>query len=164
MNAISRTLIPLCLFALLKAAVASIQFSPNLTDFTAEGVVYQRLTFKDDKRTVTYLPPKGWDCSGGGDHLRLNPPKKSLAEAEISAIPLEKPQPLTDESAPALVNQVLAALPPGNQQATIVKQEINPIPFNNNPTFEVIVSYKALGDTFQKSVLFVNTPTNQIIF
>src|SRR5437870_1024341 len=96
---IPRIFILLCSLALAGTATASIEFSANLTEFTGEGVVYQRLTFKDDKRTITYMPPKGWDCSAGGDRLRLTPPKKSLAEAEIRAIPLEKPQPLTDETA-----------------------------------------------------------------
>src|SRR6266446_5628972 len=103
---IPRIFILLCSLALAGTATASIEFSANLTEFMGEGVVYHRLTFKDDKRTVTYLPPKGWDCTGGGDHLRMTPPNKSLAEAEIRAIPLEKPQPLTDGTATTLVQQV----------------------------------------------------------
>lgn len=51
-----------------------------------------------------------------------------------------------------------------SQQAALVRQEQNPILLNNNQSFEVVVSYKGLGDNFERSVLFVNTPTNQLVF
>jgi len=35
---------------------------------------------------------------------------------------------------------------------------------NNNPTFELSISYQGTGYTFQRSVLVVNTPGTQIVF
>ena len=155
----------LLLGASLAVAGNPIEFSADLKEFKGEGgITYNRLTFKDDKQTIDFIPPKGWNCTLSGKNLHLRPADKNFAAAEIEAIPLlAAPKPLDETAIAALAQQVLAALPPESQQATIVKQEQNPF-LGNHEGFEVTASYKALGDTFQRSVLFVNTPTNQIVF
>jgi hypothetical protein len=162
-----RTLLPafLALFLTAQFSIAGnpIEFSADVQEFTGEGIVYRRLSFKDDKRTISYLPPQGWTCSLRGNSLRLVPPDKNFAEAQIESLPLEKPKPMDDAAVAALTQEVLDALPHGSQQATVVKQEQNPM-LNNNPGFELVVSYKASGEAFERGIIFVNTPANQLIF
>ena len=141
-----------------------IEFSADTTEFTGEGIIYHRLTFKDDKRIVFYQLPQGWTCSLNGNALRLTPPGKSFAEAQIESIPFDKPMPLDDTTTAALTQRFLSTMPPESQQVALVKQEQDPVPFSNNRNFEVVASYKLLGDTFQRSILFVNTSENQIVF
>lgn len=162
-----RTLLPAFLTLLVTSQFAiagnPIEFSADVQKFTGEGIVYHRLTFKDDERAISYLPPPGWTCSLRGNSLRLTPPNKDFAEAQIESFPLEKPKPMDDAAVAALTQDVLAALPHGSQQATVVRQEQNPM-LNNNPGFELIVSYKIPGDTFQRGIIFVNTQENQLVF
>jgi len=141
-----------------------IEFSADLQDFTGEGIVYHRLVFKEGKRTIWYQPPLDWRCSLNGNILRLAPPEKTFAEAEIAALPLDKPAAFNAVDVDALTKKVLAEVPPASQQPELVRQQENPIPFSGNPSVEIVVSYKLLGDTFQRSVLFVNTPANQLVF
>jgi hypothetical protein len=154
----------LALLARTATAGNSIEFSSALEKFIGEGIVYPRLVFKDDKRPVYYQPPRDWRCTLDRNSLHLVPPNKSFAEAEISSAALEKPVALDDAAIAGLTQQILATLPPDSQQTSIVKQEHNVVLLNNNPTFELIVSYKLLGDTFERSVFVVNTPKTQILF
>ena len=140
-----------------------IRFSADITEFTGEGVVYRRLTFKEDKHTISYLLPQGWACSLNDNVLRLTPPEKSFAEGQIQSVALDTPKLMDETAIAALTQNVLTALPPDSQQTTVVKQEQNPM-LGNNPGFELVVSYKVLGDTFQRGVIFVNTPANQLVF
>jgi hypothetical protein len=142
----------------------AIEFSAALQKFIGEGIVYQRLVFKDENRTVFYQPPPGWTCSLDGNRLRLATPNEKFADAEISAVATEKPLTINQSAAAAVAQQLTATLPVGNQRAIIVKQEQNPFFLNNNPTVEVIVSYELLGYTFQRAVVCVMTPANQIFF
>ncbi|MEY2541402.1 MAG: hypothetical protein QOI22_1004 [Verrucomicrobiota bacterium] len=164
MKTLLPTLLALFLAAQLVTAGNAIEFSADTTEFTGEGVVYRRLTFKEDKQTISYLPPQGWNCTLIGKNLHLRPVDKNFAAAEIEAISLPAPAPFNDETIAALSEQVVNAAPPGSGSPTLLKQERNPVLLNNNQSFEVLASYRLLGDTFQRSVLFVNTPTNQIVF
>ena len=164
MKIVRQILIVLCLLTDLAGAGTEIQFSADLEGFTGEGIVYHRLTFKDGKRTISYLPPQGWSCSLNGNYLRLVPSGKSFAEAQIESIPFDKPMPLDDTTTAALTQRFLSTMPQESQQVALIKQEQNPVPFSNNQNFEVVASYKLLGDTFQRGILFVNTPENQIVF
>ena len=160
--------VPIFLIFSICAQVATaadpIQFNSDLQKFNSEGMVYQRLVFKDDKRTVYYQPPPGWRCRTEGNRLQLVPADKTFAEAEIASVPLDKPVNLDDSAAAALTQQLMAALPPGSQQATVLKQEQNGVLLNNHPVFELQVSYKVLGETFQRTVFVVYTPAMQITF
>ncbi|MEY2540026.1 MAG: hypothetical protein QOG67_3766, partial [Verrucomicrobiota bacterium] len=72
--------------------------------------------------------------------------------------------PLDEKAASALTQQVIKSAPPGSQQVAIVSEVQNGLLLGNNPTFEVVASYKAMGETFQRSVLFVNAPGKQLVF
>jgi hypothetical protein len=71
---------------------------------------------------------------------------------------------LDDTTVQKLEQQVMSALPPSSETVSIVKREMNSVLLNNNSSFEVIVSYKTIGKTFQRSVIFVNAPGTQLIF
>ena len=155
------------LFSTLRLAMAAgnlVEFSAALQAFTGEGITYHRLVFKDDKRVIYYLPPNGWKCNASETQLTMTPADRPFAEGKIVSTSLDKPVALDERTVAAFKDEVLAALPPGSQHATVVNQEQNAILLNNNPTTEVIVSYEAFGQSFQRSVLLVNTPANQIRF
>ena len=142
----------------------AIQFSGTPEEFFGEGILYRRLHFKDGARPVTYYPPNGWKCVLIDNRLRLTPNDVNLAEAQIESVPLEKAIVLDDKCVAILTEQAFVGLPAGSQQATLVKQEQNALPFNNHPNLETIVAYKLPGETCQRAMLVVLTPNNQIIF
>ena len=92
------------------------------------------------------------------------PPDKSLAQAKIGSRPLEAPIRSDENAINELKEQVLAGLRPGSQSGQFIKAEQNALLLNNNPTIELIVSYEAYGQRFNRSVLIANTPTSQIRF
>jgi hypothetical protein len=141
----------------------AVKFSASLQEFNGEGVIYRRLVFNDNDRTVFYVPPNQWKADLAGNQLRLSVPGKK-AEAQIESSALAKPAPLDEKAVDGLADQVVRTLPDGSTNAAIRKQELNALPFNGNPTVEVVVSYNYFGQPFQRAVVFVNTATNQIVF
>ena len=154
----------LCLTLRLAMAGNSVEFSAALQAFTGEGVTYHRLVFKDEKRAIYYQPPANWKVNASENQVTFVPPEKSFAEAKITSVALDKPVVLDERAAAAFKDQVLAALPTGNQQATVVKQEQNAVLINNNATAEVVVTYDAFGQSFQRGVFLLSTPGNQVRF
>jgi hypothetical protein len=142
----------------------AIQFSASAEEFVGEGIVYHRLHFQDGDRGISYRPPNGWKCALIDNRLRLMPNDKNFAEAQIDSAPLDQPVVFDAAIAASVAQQSLAALPVGNQEAAMVKQDQNTLPLNNNPTLETIISYKLMGETFQRGVIVAITPNNQITF
>jgi hypothetical protein len=146
------------------SAGKEIQFSANLQEFGGQGLAYRCLIFKDAGRIICYQPPSGWICTLVGKHLYLKPPNQNFAAAEIKAVRLIASQPVDKIIAAALTEQVLTQVPEGAEDTLLVKEELDPGSLGDHQSYEVIVSYAALRQKFQRSVLFLNTPANRIVF
>lgn len=154
-----------CLFvvgALIDNASA-LDLTPFPRHFSSDGFTYTELVLKSATGDMSFsLPPK-WSYRGGASELRLTPPDKPFAEAVIEAAPL--PQPFTESpSQQAAVQRAIAGLPPGCQSVELVATLNNSLLLTNSGSYEVIVSYKTLGETFERSVIFVNTSDTAFMF
>lgn len=154
----------LLLAAITGSARAAIDFTPSINEYTGEGIVYRKVTFKNDEGSIVYLPPNGWHIRGGKDQAQLTPPRTKFGEAIIQARPLPSPQPFDDATAQALERQVLQQAPPNSQGVEILKREQNPVLMNQYLSFEVVIAYQTLGYAFQRSVLFIHSPNAELIF
>jgi hypothetical protein len=154
------------LLSLLTAtAQAHLDLTPTPTEYVAEGITFQRLIFKQtDKTSVSYEPPRGWTCRGGGDQLQLVPGEATRAQASIQALPLATPQGLDEKSEALLREQFLNSLPPGSQLIKLLKEERNPVVLDNKLSYAVAVSYQVIGETFVRSTLFINLTDTQLRF
>src|SRR2546423_796825 len=99
----------LAAFAQVAAQTAPIQFSGDVQEYKSEGILYHRLVFQEDKRQISYQPPAKWECRTIDNHLKLIPPGKAFAEAEISAFPTANGAPQFE--ATTLTQQVVSGLP-----------------------------------------------------
>ena len=159
-----RSITALTAFVSLGIVKAEIDLTPAVREYTSEGAKFEQLTFTHGKQRIEYVLPRGWSFDGTRTELRLKPPKKAFAEVVIDAVPLSKSQLLEQNTAKALQQQCLGSLPPGSQFVKVEQEMENPIPFDGNHSFEVIVSYQVIGETFLRSTLFVNLPDTQLIF
>lgn len=156
---------PAILFlAFLSKASAGIDFTPSSGERTQEGVVFKQILFHQDGRTIAYEPPRGWTVTGDSVAARLTPPNVSQARATIEQGPLSEPQVLDDVATEKLAQQVLASVPEGAKDATLVSQEKNPLRINQRDTYEVIISYNYYGEDYGLSVLFANLADTQLRF
>lgn len=160
----AKSLLPLLLLVQVAMAGNAVKFSASPQEFAGEGVIYRRLVFADNDRTVFYIPPAKWKPFLSDNQLRLTVPEKNGAEGAIESTGFDKPVPLDDNAVALLTDQVLKKLPADARNAVVTKQQLNALPFNNNPTLEVVVSYTYFGQPFQRAVVFVYTPANQIVF
>ncbi len=145
-------------------AQGAIDLTPSATEYVALGIKYRQLIFQDDKRRIEYELPTGWSFDGSPNQLHLKPQGKSFAEAVVTAAPLDKPQPLDDNTVKLLGQQVIASLPGGSQFAKVEEEIANPVLLGANGSFEVTVSYQSMGEKFFRSALFVNLRDTQLVF
>src|SRR5437868_5812815 len=141
-------------FAVAFATQAAIDLTPEVSEYTAEGMKFQQLNFHEDNQRIEYEPPQGWSFDGGATEIRLKPPKKNFAEAMISTTSLNKPQPLDENVRAVLKEKFLATVPAGSQFVKLEQEIDSPILLNGSPTLEIIVSYQLMGEKFFRSALF----------
>lgn len=146
------------------SAQATLQLTPTISEYELDGVKFKQLAFSDGVKTAAYQPPKGWDYFGSGDRLTLRPPGKSQAEATIRRLPLPESYAFTDENVRKLLEEATASVPKDSSSVSIVSQEKSPLRISGKETFQVIVSYNLLGQTFNRSILFLNRDGDQLQF
>jgi hypothetical protein len=145
-------------------ARGAIDLTPSAAEYVSLGIKYRQLIFEDNKRRIEYELPTNWSFDGVSNQLHLKPPGKSFAEAAITAVPLDRPQPLDDETVKLLGQQIIASLPVGSQFAKVEEEIANPVLLGGNASFEVTVSYQSMGEKFFRSALFVNLRDTQLVF
>lgn len=146
------------------SARAGVDFTPAVNRYFNEGAEYSNVSFKDDKRTVTLILPRLWSCRGDSARLQLVPPNQNFAEGIIEAVETKGVMPFDEANLKALEQRVLNMVPPGTDRVTLASRQENPVILNQNLSYEFVVTYQTLGQTFQRSVIFVNCPGEQLIF
>jgi hypothetical protein len=146
------------------SARAELQLTPTVSEYQLEGVKLKQLAFRDGEKKPTYQSPRGWDYSGSGDRLTLHPSGKSQGEATISRAPLPEPYTFTDENLKKLLAEAMASAPKNSSAVSVVSQEKNPLRISGKDTFQVVISYNLLGQTFNRSILFLNRDRDQLRF
>jgi hypothetical protein len=159
-----RSMIALAVCAVAFVAKAEIDLTPSVTEYTAEGVKFRQLIFRDNKERIEYELPTGWSFDGSSSALRLKPPQGTFAEAVVQAAALSKAQPLDENARASLKQKVVADLPAGSQLAKIEQETESPLLLGGQPTFELIVSYQLMGEKFCRSILFGNRSNVQWSF
>jgi hypothetical protein len=161
-----RKLLLLYLAAFSVSARAAIDLSPFPSEFEGEGVKYTKLSFKDDKRQVDYVPPQNWTWRGGSSQLHLTPPATfARADATIETSPLAEPRPFDEKAVTVLRQQFISTLPPGAQGVKMLSEEQSPVTLGGDiATYEFTATYEILGQTFLRSTLFANLPESQLRF
>ena len=150
--------------ALAASAQAGIDFTPSVKRYMSEGAEYANVSFKDDQRAVSMAVPRLWTCRGDASRLQFTPPDQNFAEGVVQAVPTKGVLAFDEPTLKALEQQTLDTLPPGSQAVTVLSRQENAVFVGGNPGFEFVVSYQVLGQAFQRSVIFVNCPGQQLVF
>jgi hypothetical protein len=151
------------LASLLIASVrGDLQLIPKVDEYELDGAKMKQLAFADGGQKVTYQSPRTWNYSGSATQLTLHPPNKTQAEATITRLSFSEPGKFDDESLKKLVAEAVALVPKGSANVTVVSQDKNPLHINGKETFLVILTYGFYGETFGRSILFVNRGKEQI--
>ena len=146
------------------SARAELLLTPSIDEFELDGAKLKQLAFQDGGKKVTYQSPRGWDYSGSTTQLTLRPPKKTQAEATITRIPLSAPGAFDDETLKKLVADPAGLAPKGSQNVAIISQGKNPLLINRKETFLVVLNYDFYGESYSRSILFLNREKEQIRF
>ena len=146
----------------------------NVTSVQALSFDLQRLTYKEDgfTREQTYFPdgavgniyitfPPTWVVTAGGSTLKLTNPA-----SPNSAILLEKSTyspdlAFKDASLDTYRKSALAQLPNGSTAIQVAEEHLNPLPIFGWRDYEVVVDYDFYGQSFRRSVLYLDLNTKE---
>jgi hypothetical protein len=161
-----RSLIPaLGSLFLVCAARADLHLTPRISQYEGDGVKVMHLSFSDGgAKEITYSPPRGWDYSGSANQLTLHPPHKSQAEATIFKVPLSQPGNFDDATVRKLADEALASVPKGATNAQLISREKNPLMIEQKETLLLTLTYNFDGQSYNRSILFLNRGKEQIRF
>jgi hypothetical protein len=153
------------LFVTLRSVEGGMDLTAERQEYVREGIIYEQITFKDGERSVTLQMPPRWKLRSSSARIDLLPPNGQFTSAAIEATSLESPLPPWDEDAlKALTERALASVPPSSQNVELVTEEHNTVVLDGRiPSFEVVVSYQALGQNFKRSTVFINLPETELI-
>ncbi|HYJ05348.1 MAG TPA: hypothetical protein VEX43_09445 [Chthoniobacterales bacterium] len=154
----------LCLLFLVSGARAEIDFTPTVTRYYSQGAEFSSVSFKNDKHSISMAVPRKWTCRGDASRLQFSPPDQSFAEGVVQAAPPMRTRVFDEATVKALEALVINSVPSGSQGVMLISRLENPVILNQNLSYEFVVSYQTLGQTFHRSVIFVNCPEAQIIF
>jgi hypothetical protein len=159
-----KSIILLSSIALCSISNAEIDFKGGTDERILEGIKFEQLVFRDNGRKVTYEQPRGWTYVVDTGRVRFTPPGISQAQAEIDQLPLAKTTVFDEATIKKLQEQLLAALPPGSQNAKVELEEPSPLKKNENDTYGVTISYRLYGQDFLTSVLYLGLPDTLVRF
>jgi hypothetical protein len=148
----------------IKSASGQIDFTPEVKEYTAEGFTHRRVTFKNDKGSVTFGPPARWTVRGDKEVLRFSPPESNFVEATVQTASLPTALVFDEAGLRVLEQQVMREVPVAAQSPQIIKRTENAVIIGPHRNFEFIISYQALGQTFHRSAIFANTPDKPLVF
>jgi hypothetical protein len=146
------------------SAYAGLELTPQSEEYELEGVKLHQLVFNDGGHRVTYAPPRKWTYSGGGNRFVLRPASESNAEAVITVSNLSRPETFDAATIKRLSDDVLASIPPGSTNVSVVSQQLNPILIGGKPTFQIVISYNSYGQAYTRSVMFLDRQNDQVRF
>lgn len=146
------------------ALAAGLNLTPVLEEYENDGLKFRQLVFKQENGKVTLQLPTAWNHRADGNRVQLLPHGKSFSEGVIEAVPIETPVAWDTTTWQRLQEQSLATVPAGSQDVSVLRTEENPVLLGGNPSFETVVTYKALGQVFHRSVVYVNGPDFWLIF
>jgi|SRR4051812_1603183 len=154
----------IALIASAATALGAIDFTPTVVPYRSEGAEYTNVIFKDEPREISITLPRLWTCRGNGSRLQLIPPNESFAEGVVQSATIKGLVAFDEATVKSLERQVLATLPPGSFGGTILSEQENPILLYQNLSYEFVASYQTLGQSFQRSIIIVSCPDQQLIF
>jgi len=147
------------------SAGAELQLTPKISPYEADGVKIELLAFSDGSgKAITYSPPRGWEYSGSPTKFTLRPPGKPQAEGSIVRVSLAQPAVFDDPAMKTLAAEVLAAVPGGSTNVTLVSQEKDALLIAQKETFLVVISYDFYGQPYRRSAMFLNRGNEQVRF
>jgi hypothetical protein len=153
----------ICLFSITSAR-AELNLAPEVAEYELDGVKMHRLVFADGPERITYSPPNGWEYSRRDSQTLVLRPHGMRGEATITRLAVARRESFDDETIKHLTEEVLAAVPSGAKNVSIVSQQKNPLIIERKETFLVIIKYEFYGEPHLRSIMFLYRKNEQLRF
>lgn len=138
------------------AAAPALDFRPLVVEAQGEGGKYTYLEFRDEGKSVTYMPPRGWKIYGRDSHLCLSVPGCTGVEIDFGLIPVGEAVVEQGTNLLLLLEKLArAALPPAATKVELLGAEQNPLIIDGHQTIEVTFRYVIFGGPLKVSFLYL---------
>jgi hypothetical protein len=144
---------------------SAIDFTPRYAESVQDGFPVKRLYFSDQAQRIYLSIPNNWRATGDGQRGTFTPGNLTQASIVLENSPITARVPFDEKGLEMYRKAASDLLPPGANEVQIDFERTNEIPINGWTSFEMGFSYRAYGQLFSKTVLFVNLDKeNQLRF
>ena len=150
---------PLAALAFLLAAgsVHALDFRLHTTRVQEDGFAHEQVYFQYDAATrVVIAPPAGWLRMDDAGSLTLTPPKITNGMVKVEHSSLTPNIPFQAASLETYRKRVFAMIPQGAAGVKLDADAVDPLPVFGWKSFEFTVNYDFFGQSYRRSVLFLN--------
>lgn len=137
-------------------SVFAIDFSPQYADSVQDGFPVRRMYFSEGSQRIYLALPKDWRVSGNSQGGVFTPGDIPQATITLENSALNGQVAFDEKGLETYRQAVKALIPTGATEAQIEFERTNEIGINGWTSFEMEVTYHQFGQTFSKSVLFIN--------
>jgi len=131
----------------------ALDFSPQETWRSLEGVRIPVLMFTDPEGRIRYQPPGGWNFSGGGATFALYPPNIDGAVMKFAVLQHAAGLPeITAFPSADLAKWAQNYLATDAEEVKLLTENPSPFMLNGKPSREFVFDYKSASQHFQSSV------------
>jgi hypothetical protein len=146
-------------------AWAELDFSPESVSVELDGIKMSQLTFRTGASSkASYQAPRDWKCSGGKDHLDLQPPDLSQVNAKITKLSASEAISFDAAGREELKKKAITSLPEGSQDVKLLSEELDPLQIDGNHTYLVELSYVFFGEKFACYSLILDRKPEAVSF
>jgi len=134
-------------------SVRALDFTPQETWRSLEGMRIPVLMFSDATGRIRYQPPGGWNFSGGGATFMLYPPKLNGAVMKLLLLQHAPGTPqITSISSADLTKWCQNYLASDAKEVKLQQENPSPFLLNGRESREFVFEYLSSGQRFQTSV------------
>ncbi len=145
-----------CLTFLPIGAVLALDFTPRYAESVQDGYPVKRLYFSDRDQRIYLSVPNTWRVSGNGQRGTLIPEKLSQASVLLENSPFNAKNSFDAEGLELYRKAAFGLVPAGASTIQVDYEKTNAVPINGWSSFEMAFSYNFYGQSFRRSVCFIN--------
>ncbi len=140
----------------------ALDFRLHAATIEEDGFKREQTYFQNDAQTrVTIAPPAGWTREDDPASLTLTPPDLTHGMVRIERSSVGPAVTFQDAGLVAYRKRILADLPQGVTDVKQAAEIADPLPIFNWKSREFTMDYELFGQSYRRSVLFLNLNTKE---
>ena len=143
----------------------ALSFDLGQFSYQEDGFTREQTFFPNDDQTRIYISlPRTWTVTAGGSTLALGNPAVPNCAIRLEKSSFTPDVAFKDKGLDGYRSRALAQVPNGSVGVQVSQEQADPLPIFGWHDYEFFIDYEFYGQTFRRSVLFLDlNPKEQLV-